>query len=111
MYQLNRLSFGNARSFAPIISAKEVAEDRRNRRDQKEEHHDDAVHGEQLVVHIVAHEIAGGRREIQADEHGERAADEEEHRNGGEVEQRDALVVARQQPRLDAIAVVQIMVG
>ena len=87
----------------------EIAEDRRNRRDQEEEHHDDAVHGEELVVRIVADEIAGGRRQVEPDQHRERAADEEEERHRDQVEQRDALVVARQQPRRDAVAVVQIV--
>ena len=87
----------------------EVAQHRRNRRDQEEEHHDDAVHREELVVGLVGHQIAGRRRELEADQHGERAAEEEEERDGGQIEQRDALVIARQQPRLDAVAVVQIV--
>ena len=89
---------------------KEIAEDCRDRRNQEEEHHDDPVHGEELVVDVVAHEIAGRRGEVEPDEDGERAADEEEERHRREVEQRDALVVARQQPRRDAVAVVQIVV-
>ena len=40
---------------------------------------------------------------------GERAADEEEERDRREVQQRDPLVIARQQPRLDAVAVVQVV--
>ena len=87
----------------------EVAEHGRDRRDEEEEHHHHAVHREQLVVGLVGHEVAGRRRELEADQHRERAADEEEERDRGEIEQRDALVIARQQPRLDAVAVVQVV--
>ena len=67
------------------------------------------MHGEELVVGLVGDEIAGRRRQVEPDEHGERAADEEEHRRGRQVQQRDALVVARQQPRFDAVTVVQVV--
>ena len=87
----------------------EVAEHRRDDGNQEEEHHHHAVHGEELVVGLVRDEIAGRRRQVEPDQHGERAADEEEQRDGRQVQQRDALVIARQQPRLDAVAVVQIV--
>ena len=68
MYQLSRLIFGKATSLAPSMSRQdEVAEDRRHRRDQHEEHHDHAVHGEHLVVGVAREEIAGGRRQLEAD--------------------------------------------
>ena len=110
MYQLARFSFGNARSFAPIMSGtRKLPSVGGNRRDEEEEHHHDAVHREQLVVGLVGDQIAGRRGELEADQHRERAADEEEERDRGEIQQRDALVVARQQPRLDAVAVVEIV--
>ena len=56
----------------------EIAERRRNRRNQKEEHHHHAVHGEELVVGLVGDEIAGRRRQLEADHDRERPADEEE---------------------------------
>ncbi len=77
---------------------------------QEEEHHDDPVHGEELVVGVVAHQIAGGRREIEANEDREGAADEEEERHRRQIQQGNALMVARQQPRLDAVAIVQVVV-
>ena len=87
----------------------EVPEHGRDRGNQEEEHHHHAVHREELVVGLVRHEVAGRRRELEPDHHRHRAADEEEDRDGGEIEQRDALVIARQQPRLDAVAVVQVV--
>ncbi len=43
---------------------KKVAEDGWRYRHQKEKHHDDAVYGEQFVVGVRGHEIAGGRQEF-----------------------------------------------
>ena len=105
-----RFSFGKREVLrADHDRHEEVAEHGRDGRDQEEEHHHHAVHREQLVVGLVRHEVAGRRRQLEADQHRERAAEEEEERDAGQVEQRDALVVARQQPRLDAVAVVQIV--
>src|SRR5207249_2322151 len=41
----------------------------------------------------------------------EGAAEEEEERDRREIEQRDPLVIARQQPRRDAVALVQVVAG
>ena len=110
MYQLGQIELREREVLrADHDRHEEVAERRRNRRDQEEEHHHDAVHREQLVVGVVGDEIAGRRREIEPDEHGEGAADEEEERDRRQVQERDALVIARQQPRLHAVSVVQIV--
>src|SRR5439155_13971265 len=56
-------------------------------------------------------EIAGRRRELEAHHDGEGAADEKEKCDPHQVQERDPLVIARQQPRFDAVAVVQVMPG
>ena len=87
----------------------EVAERRRNRRDQEQEHHDHAVQREELVVGVGLDEVALRRRELEADADRHEAAEEEEDRDRDQIHDRDPLVVLRQQPRLEAVAVVQIM--
>ena len=55
MYQLARFSFGNARSFAPIMSGtRKLPSTAGIDGDEEEEHHHHAVHREQLVVGLVA---------------------------------------------------------
>ncbi len=88
---------------------KEVAEDRRNRRDQKQKDHHDAVHGKQLVIGIVQHQVAWRSQQLQADQHGEEAAKEEEQRDRDQIQDCNALVVGGQQPRLDAVVRVQVI--
>ena len=46
----------------------EIAHRRRDRRDEEEPHHDDAVHGEQAVVEIRASEVALRRDQLEADQ-------------------------------------------
>ena len=87
----------------------EVAEHGGNRRDQEEENHHHAVHGEQLVVGVGLHQIAGGREQFEADEQREEAADEKEERDRDQIEQRDALVVGGEKPRTDAVLLIQII--
>src|SRR5262249_37021190 len=87
----------------------EVSQDRRNRRDQKEEHHDDAVHREELVVGLRADEVARRSQELEADQQREDSAEDEEERNREKVEQGDPLVIAGEQPRLQAVAVAQVI--
>ncbi len=89
----------------------EVAEHGRDRRDQKEEDHHHAVHGEHLVVGLRRQQIARRRQQLEPDEHREEAAQREERRDGDQVQQRDALVVLRQQPRLETVPVVEVGQG
>ena len=56
-------------------------------------------------------EIAGRRREVEPMSTAKAPPIEEEERDGGEIEQRDALVIAGQKPRRDAVAIVQIMLS
>ena len=86
----------------------EVADHRRDRRDQEQPHHDHAVRGEKLVVGVVGDEVARRRRELEPDQRRRRAADEEERRDGDRVEDGDALVVVRRQPRAQGVAVVKV---
>ena len=87
----------------------EVPQHRRNRRDQEEEHHHDAVHREQLVVGVRLHQVACGRQQLEANRNGEETADHEHDGDRHQVEERDALVVGRQQPRLHAVVDVQVV--
>src|SRR5207247_43432 len=57
----------------------------------------------------VGDEIAERRGELEADQHGEGAADEEKERHAGEEQERDLLVVAREQPRRDAVVLVEVV--
>src|SRR5262249_17999573 len=67
-------------------------------RNEKEPDHHDAVHREQPVVDVRADEIALRGGELQAYQSRRRAADEEEHRDAGEVEDGDAFVVGGEEP-------------
>ena len=89
----------------------EVSQHGRNRRNQEKEHHHLAVHGEKLVVSIGLHQVAGRRQQFQPDQQGKEPPNEEEESNREQVEQRDALVVRGQQPGLDAIFLVQVVLA
>src|SRR5437870_2538253 len=90
---------------------KKISQHGRNRWDQKEEDHDLAMHGEELVIGICLDEIAGGCQEFQADEQSEKSADKKEERNGDQIEQRDTFVVSSEQPGADSVFFVQIMLA
>ena len=87
----------------------EIAQHRGHGRNQEEEHHVHAVHGEQFVVSIGLEQLAVGREQVQPDQRCKQAANEEEERDGKQVQDRDPLVVLRQQPRSDSVIVVQEM--
>ena len=109
-YQLSRLIFGNATSLAPIISGStKLPSIAGHRGNQHEEHHVDAVHGEQLVVGVGRHEIARGRRQLDPDPRGEEAAQHEGDGDEDQVQDPDPLVILRQQPRSDSGLVVQVI--
>ena len=110
MYQLRRLIFGKATSLAPSISGStklpRIAGTAGN---EDEEHHRHAVHREELVVGVGADEVAGRRRQLEADQRREQAADEEREGDDDEVHDADALVVLGQEPRGDRVPDVQIV--
>src|SRR6266550_1915266 len=90
---------------------KKVSQNGGDGRNQKEEHHDLAVHGEELVVSVGLNKIAGGSEQLKANQQGEQSADKEEERNRSQVEQRNALVVGGKQPRPYAVLLVQIILA
>ena len=101
MYQLSRFILGKRHILrADHQRNQEIAQHRRNRRDQEQEHHDDPVHGEQLVVGVRFHQIAGRRGQFQPDQDRENPAESEEERDSEQIQNRDPLVVVRQQPAL-----------
>ena len=59
----------------------EIAQRRGNGGDQEEEHHHHAVHGEHLVVGLGRNQVALRRQQLDADQRGEGAAEEEEQRD------------------------------
>ena len=64
----------------------EIAKHRGDRRNQEEENHGDAMHGEHAVVGVGGEESAVRRHQVQANHHGEEAADEEKESDRGEIE-------------------------
>ena len=87
----------------------EVAEDRGNGRNEKEEDHDHAVQGEHLVVGVRLHQVAFGRDELHADHDREEPAEEKHQRDRDQIEKRDALVVGGEQPRFPAVVRVEVV--
>src|SRR5437773_9071112 len=61
-------------------------------KEKKDHHH--AVHREKLVVGFRLDEVPLRRRKLQTKHCCEGSADEEEHRNRGQVDQADALVIS-----------------
>ena len=59
--------------------------------------------GEELVVGVRGDEVGLRREEFQPDEAGKRAADEEEEGDGDQIQDRDALVVAGEEPTEQAV--------
>ncbi len=87
----------------------EVAQHRRNARDEEEEHHQHAVHGEDAVVGVGLQEVAGRRGELEPDQRRHQAAEREEDGDRDEVEHGDALVVLGEQPRAHAVLGVEVV--
>ena len=109
-YQLSRLMRGKARSLAPIIrGTRKFPKHSRDRWDQKEEDHHLAVHGEELVVSVGLHQVARWGQQLQPNQKREEPSDEKEERDRQQIQKRDALVIRREQPRLDAVFLIQIV--
>src|SRR5208337_4565340 len=66
---------------------KEIPQYGRNGWNQEEEDHGHAVHREHAVVGVRAEQVAAGGQQVQADHHGEEAANEKEERDGSEIDQ------------------------
>src|SRR5208337_3618494 len=54
-------------------------------------------------------QVARRCQQFQADEQGEESSDEKEEGDGDEVKERNAFMVGRQQPRADAVLLIQIV--
>ena len=76
---------------------KEIAERGRDRRDQKEPNHDDAVHREHAIVHRGLQQPSW-RRQIQPHQCCGETPNKKEKSDRPEKQQRDALMIASQQP-------------
>jgi hypothetical protein len=87
----------------------EVAEDARDGRDHEEEDHDHAVQREHAVVRHRVHDGRTGREQLEPQEQREDAAQEEPGQRQHQVDDADALVVERGQPRPDALLGVQVV--
>ena len=80
-----------------------------NGRNEKEPNHDHAVQGEELVVGRGGEELAARMDQFKTHEQGRRAPDEEEKRDGSEIEQRYALVIVGEKPRRERLFLVEVV--
>ncbi len=87
----------------------EVAERRRDARDQEQEHHHRSVEGEHLVVGVRVHDRVARGDQLRAHRQGEDPAQEEREADAGEVHDPDALVVERERPAPEAARAVQVV--
>jgi hypothetical protein len=67
------------------------------------------VHGEELVVGVRLHEVPVRRQQLDSQYRREDTADGEHDRDDDEVEDGDALVVDRQQPRANPVVRIEIV--
>jgi hypothetical protein len=65
--------------------------------------------GEELVIGIYLHQVAGGCEQFEADEQGEKSADEKEESDLQEIKERNALVVGGEKPRADPVVLVEVI--
>ena len=79
----------------------EVVRQRRHGRGREQQHHDRAVHREQLVVALLVDQLEPRHRELAADHEREQAAEQEEPERRCQVQQPDPLVVGRREPGQD----------
>ncbi len=81
----------------------------RDRGDEEKPDHDDAVKGEKAVVGFRGHQLARRTEEIQPHQQRGRTADGEEEADRKQVEDRDSLVIPRQQPGAKRAARIQVI--
>ena len=65
--------------------------------------------GEHLVIGARLCEIGLGSEQLQTNRHRVKTADEKEEADPAQIEQGDALVIFRQQPRLHAVFSVEVI--
>jgi hypothetical protein len=81
----------------------EIAEHRRNRRDQEEEDHNDPVQREHAIIHVRRHQITLRRHQFESHEGSCSPAEQEEEVDRQQVEDGDTFVIDRQEPRLHPV--------
>src|ERR1700694_1208147 len=67
------------------------------------------MHAESFVISVRLEQVAGGSEQLQADQGRHESTDEEEESDGQHVEDGDALVVLGQQPALQAVVSIDVM--
>ncbi len=87
----------------------EITHRHRDRRHQEEPHHDDAMHGHHAVIGLGRQEGAGGGQEIEPNRRRRRPAEEKEQGDGGQIQERYALVIDGQQPGADGPAIGEVV--
>ena len=85
-----------------------VAECPRNGRNHEEEHHDDAVHGEQSIVGERVDDRAFGGQMLDAKHEGKSPAERHHQRGRHEEKNPHSLVIGGEQPRADAFVLVDV---
>jgi hypothetical protein len=78
---------------------------------EEEEDHDHAVEGEEFVVSVVGNQVSLGCHQVEADDCGEDAADEEENGHRDQIKDADALVIEREEPGFDRVRNVDVGVA
>src|SRR6266446_1441463 len=109
MYQLNKFSLGKARSRAPIIKGMRKFPRTVGIDGTRKKKIMITPKREELVVGLRLHQRALRLDEVNAHKNGEESADHEKKRDRYHVQQRDALVIQREQPGLPAVIGVQIV--
>ena len=88
-----RVQAGEGHVARADLERDEVVEERGVQRHDGQEHHGGAVHGEERVVEVGAHQGVARPGELQADHERLEPSHEEEQEGGGPVQDADALVV------------------
>ena len=91
--EAERVEAGEGDVSGPDLQRQQVVHERRADRHDDQEDHRDAVHREDLVVEVGAEQLAVRRGELEADQQGLDAADQEEEQRRGAVHDADLLVV------------------
>ncbi len=87
----------------------EVSESARNPWNDDQKHHDRAVVREHLIVSVRVHQSLSAGKMLQANQHGENSAQQEEEQNREQVHDPDPLVIESGHPRPDTFAMIQVV--
>ncbi len=89
---------GEGHVVGPDLQRHHVVGQPEGERPDEQEQHQAAVHGEDLVVRVVGHQIQFRLGQLAAHHPGEHAGDEEEGKRGDDVAEANHLVIGRRQP-------------